>query len=493
MRFRSIGAGARDTLRSRRARPGGAGRLLAAAGRCGLAARSEFAARSAHFALASRFAVAARSALALLVVVLGYAGPATAQLRIEITSGVERPIPMAIVPFGWRGAPGTSAPFDVSGLVTQDLRNSGRFDPIPTSDMVSRPTEAAQVNFQDWRIVDVDVLLIGDIQPNGPNAYSIAFQLYDVIRAQQLIGFRLDAGAADLRAAGHRIADMVFEELTGIPGIFSTRIAYVSEERTSPNDRTFRLIVADADGENARIIAESTQPLMSPAWSPDGRRLAYVSFEGNQSAIYVQTLRTGTRERVSARVGINGAPSFSPDGRMLALALSREEGNLDVYTLDLATQVLRRITESSAIDTEPSWSRDGRSIYFTSDRTGSPQVYRVQAEPGGRAERVTYEGTYNTRPRVSPDGEMLAVVHRNQDRDRIALVDPVSRLTTELSRGQLDESPSFAPNGAMIIYATRDRGQGVLAAVSTDGRIHQQIASVEGDVREPVWSPFARP
>jgi len=434
-----------------------------------------------------------RSTLMLVVVALAYTGPAAAQLRIEITSGVERPIPMAIVPFGWQGDPGTSAPFDVSGLVTQDLRNSGRFDPIATRDMVSRPTEPAQVNFQDWRIVDVDVLLIGNVRPSGADTYSIVFQLFDVIRAQQLIGFRLEAAGDDLRAAAHRIADMVFEELTGIPGVFSTRIAYVSEERSSPTNRTFRLIVADADGENARTIAESSQPLMSPAWSPDGRRLAYVSFEGNQSAIYVQTLRTGTRERVSARIGINGAPAFSPDGRMLALALSREEGNLDIYTLDLATQVLRRITESSAIDTEPAWSQDGRSIYFTSDRIGSPQVYRVAAEPGNRAERVTYEGTYNTRPRVSPDGTTLAVVHRNQNRDRIALVDPVSRLTTELSRGQLDESPSFAPNGAMIIYATRDGGQGVLAAVSTDGRIHQQIASVAGDVREPVWSPFARP
>lgn len=449
--------------------------------------------RPAQGRIIPALAWARRGALTLLLAALAHAGPAAAQLRIEITSGVERPIPMAIVPFGWQGGPGSSAPFDLSGLVTQDLRNSGRFDPIATRDMVSRPTEPTQVNFQDWRIVDVDVLLIGTVRPAGPNVYSIAFQLFDVLRAEQLIGFRLEAAGEDLRAAGHRIADMVFEELTGIPGVFSTRIAYVSEQRASPTDRTFRLIVADADGENARIIAESSQPLMSPAWSPDGRRLAYVSFEGNQSAIYVQTLRTGTRERVSARVGINGAPAFSPDGRTLALALSREEGNLDIYTLDLATQVLRRITEHSAIDTEPAWSRDGRSLYFTSDRTGSPQVYRVTAEPGSRAERITYEGTYNTRPRVSPDGTLLAVVHRNQARDRIAIVDPVTRLTTELSRGQLDESPSFAPNGAMIIYATRDGGQGVLAAVSTDGRIHQQIASVAGDVREPVWSPFARP
>jgi TolB protein len=359
--------------------------------------------------------------------------------------------------------------------------------------MVSRPTEPTQVNFQDWRIVDVDVLVIGQIREDGPNRYSVVYQLFDVIRGEQLLGFRLTAAREDLRATSHRIADMIYEELTGIPGVFGTRIAYVTETRRSPTDRMFRLIVADADGENANVIAESNQPLMSPAWSPDGRRLAYVSFENNQSAIYVQTLRTGTRDRVSARTGINGAPVFSPDGRMLALALSQGEGNLDIYTLDLATQVLRRITENSAIDTEPAWSADGEYLYFTSDRAGSAQVYRVRALPGNRAERVTFEGTYNTRPRVSPDGDTLAIVHRNQGNDRIAVIDPANGLTTVLSRGSLDESPSFAPNGAMIIYATRDRGQGVLAAVSTDGRIHQQIASVAGDVREPVWSPYPRP
>jgi TolB protein len=348
----------------------------------------------------------------------------------------------------------------------------------------------------DWRIVEVDLLVIGRIREDAPDRYSVTFELFDVIGGQQLLGFRLTSSGDDLRATAHRIADMIFEQVVGIPGIFSTRIAYVSEERQSPEQRRFRLIVADADGANARVIADSPQPLMSPAWSPDGRRLAYVSFEGNQSAIYVQTLRTGTRERVSARAGVNNSPAFSPDGRMLALTLSRDEGNLDIYTLDLATQVLRRITEHAAIDTEATWSADGRFIYFTSDRAGSPQVYRVRAEPGNRAERVTFEGTYNTRPRVSPntdDGEVIAVVHRNQSNDRISLVDPQSGFTTVLSRGTLDESPSFAPNGDMIIYATRDRGQGVLAAVSRDGRIQQRIASVAGDVREPVWSPFARP
>lgn len=429
---------------------------------------------------------------AWLVVLCVCSTAARAQLQIEIRSGVERPVPMAIVPFGWRG-PGPQAPFDLAGLVTQDLRNSGRFDPIPVADMVSRPTQASEVRFSDWQILDVDVLLIGELTEDGPDRYSVVFQLFDVLRGEQLLGFRLTTSGADLRATGHRIADMVFEALTGIPGVFSTRIAYVNEERNADGTRRFRLIVADSDGENARTIAESPQPLMSPAWSPDGRRVAYVSFEGNQSAIYIQTLRTGSRERVSARAGINGAPAFSPDGRQLALTLSQNDGNLDIYTLDTATQALRRLTESPAIDTEPAWSMDGRTIYFTSDRQGGPQIYRVPAEPGGRAERVSFEGRYNARARVSPDGERLAVVHESQDNYRIALVDPSNGFTEVLTNGRLDESPSFAPNGAQIIYATRDGNRGVLASVSADGRIRQQIAAVAGDVREPVWGPYPRP
>ena len=418
--------------------------------------------------------------------------PALAQLEVTVERGVERPTPAAIVPFGWQG-PGDESPFDVAALVEQDLANSGYFDPMERRDMVSRPTQSTELNFQDWRIVDVDIVLIGRIIQDAPDRYTIAFQLFDVLQAEQLLGFRVSTSREELRSTAHRIADMVYEEITGVRGIFSTRIAYITEERVSPDDSVFRLIVADADGENAGTVAESPLPLMSPTWSPDGRRIAYVSFEGQRSAIYVQTLRTGSRERVSARVGINGAPVFSPDGRRLALTLSLNDGNLDIHTLDLQTQVLRRITQNSAIDTEPVWSVDGESLYFTSDRAGSPQIYQVEALPGSRAQRVTFEGTYNVRARVGPDGENLALVHRNQGRDRIALLNVENGFLNILSRGQLDESPSFAPNGAMIIYATRDQGRGVLAAVSDDGRVHQRIASVAGDVREPVWGPYPLP
>jgi TolB protein len=417
---------------------------------------------------------------------------AEAQLTITITEGRERAVPIAVVPFGWQGA-GAPA-FDVAGVVGADLGSSGRFAPLATADLVSRPTQASQVNFQQWRVLDADYLVIGQLAEVGPDRFGAQFQLFDVVQGQQLTGFRLEAGRADLRATAHRISDMIFEELTGIPGVFSTQIAYVSEERRADGGRTFRLIVSDADGENAAKIAESPQPLMSPAWSPDARRLAYVSFEGGAQGVYVQTLRTGTRERVSARAGVNSAPSFSPDGRQLALTLSRDAANLDIHTLDLTTQVLRQLTNDAAIDTEAAWAPDGRSIYFLSDRSGGPQIYRVGTEPGQRPQRISYERPYNARPRVSPDGKLLAVVTGENNRYQIGVVDVATgRLTVLTPQGRLDESPSFAPNGAQIIYATKENGRGVLASVSTDGRIRTRIASVAGDVREPVWGPFPRP
>lgn len=424
------------------------------------------------------------------------AGSANAQLNIRVTQGIDRPVPIAIVPFGWQGT--GEQPYDVAAVITADLGNSGRFDPMPVSDMISRPTNPTQINFQDWRVGNVDYLLIGQMTEISPNNYGLQFQLFNARSSQQLLAFRLTSDRSNLRAAAHRIADMVFEELTGIPGVFGTQIAYISEER-SGDRRIYQLIVADADGENRVVVAESNQPLMSPAWSPDGRRIAYVSFEGNQSAIYVQTLRTGTRERVSMRAGHNGAPVFSPDGRRLALTLSLVEGNFDIYTLDLGTQVLRRLTDHAAIDSEPAWSPDGRTIYFMSDRSGAPQVYRIAADGSSRTpQRVTFDGSYNARPRVSPDGNFLAVVHRGdrtQGNFRIASVDlrRDNAITVLSRRGQLDESPSYAPNGAVLIYATRAGGKGVLATVTSDGRIQQQIESGAGDVREPVWGPFPRP
>jgi TolB protein len=360
--------------------------------------------------------------------------------------------------------------------------------------MVSRPTQQSQINFQDWRLLDVSYLVIGTLaQDATPDNFTATFELFDVVQNRRLTGFRLQAARPDLRRAAHRIADMVFEELTGFPGVFSTQIAYVSEERRADGSKQYRLIVSDADGENAQRVAESAQPLLSPSWSPDARRIAYVSFEGGTSHVYVQTLRTGTRERVSARAGVNSSPSFSPDGRMLALTLSRDSGNLDIHTLDLTTQVLRQLTTDQAIDTEATWAADGRSIYFTSDRAGAPQIYRVGTEAGSRAQRITFDGPYNARPRVSPDGKQIAVVYGENNRYRIGVVNPDNGQLQILTDGRLDESPSFAPNSAQIIYATMENGRGILASVSTDGRFKTQIASVAGTVKEPVWGPFPRP
>jgi TolB protein len=355
--------------------------------------------------------------------------------------------------------------------------------------MIDRPTAGDQIRFQDWRYLKSDFIVVGKLTPEGGDRYAAQFELYNVLNGQRLAGQRLTATTNSLRAMSHRIADIIFEQLTGIRGAFSTRIAFVSAEGTPPKQQ-YTLIVADADGENQQRIASSSEPIMSPSWSPDAQSLAYVSFESRSSAIYVQTLRTGERSRVSARAGINGAPAWSPDGGTLALTLSRKDGDVDIYTLKLSSQTLTRMTFDPGIDTEPAWSADGRKLYFMSDRAGGPQIYEVDVAQPNRASRVTFEGTYNARPRLSPDGKQLAVVHLDRGNFRIAIVDLQSKGVQVLSPGRQDESPSFAPNGATLIYATQDRGRGVLATVSVDGRVQQRLQASTGDVREPVWSPF---
>jgi TolB protein len=410
-----------------------------------------------------------------------------AELQIEITAGVDKAVPIAVVPFGWSGT-GAQPPRDAAAIVAADLARSGRFAPMDRKDMLQKPTTGAEVKFDDWKIQGAEVLVIGKVVQAAGDQYEIQFQVFDVLRGEQLLGYRQASNAADFRRNSHRVADRIYEILTGIRGIFATRIAYVTAIGPAEK-RIFRLIVADADGENPQLMFESAQPVMSPAWSPDGRRIAYVSFENRRSEIYVQDLRSGSRKRVSARPGVNGAPAWSPDGRRLAVSLSRQDGNLDIYTLDLDSQMLTRLTSGAAIDTEPSWSLDGQHVYYTSDSTGGPQVYRVPAE-GGTSQRVTFEGSYNARPRMSPDGKQLAVVHNDRGSYRIAVVDLARSYTQVLSDGRLDESPSFAPNGETLIYATREGKRGVLATVSANGRIKQRLSAVDGDVREPAWSPF---
>ncbi|MEJ2603735.1 MAG: Tol-Pal system beta propeller repeat protein TolB [Gammaproteobacteria bacterium] len=423
----------------------------------------------------------------IVIALLAFAVPARAELTIEITQGAGQAVPIAVVPFGLEGT--ADAPLDVAGVIAADLARSGRFAPLEQRDMLARPTRGVDIDFDDWRMVDAELIVVGRLVREAEDDYSLQFQLFDVLRGEQLLGYRIPASARGLRLAAHRAADMIFEEIIGIPGVFSTRIAYITAEDDGATGRVYRLIVSDADGANQYTIVESAEPLMSPTWSPDGRRIAYVSFEGNRSAVWVQTLRTGDRQQLSAEAGINGAPAWSPDGRRLAMTLSGPEGNPDIWVMTIATGDKRRLTKNPAIDTEAAWSPNGRFLYFTSDRSGGPQIYRVAAD-GGEASRVTFEGRYNARPRISADGSKLAVVHDDRGNFRIAVYDLEKRLFQVLSDGRLDESPDFAPNGATLIYATRQDGKGVLATVSVDGTVKQRLASTGGDVREPVWSPF---
>lgn len=420
--------------------------------------------------------------------VLLFAVNARAELNIEITSGAGKRVPVAIVPFGWEGT--GPAPFDIAAVIAADLERSGRFAPIAIDDMLQKPTTGVEIDFDDWRILGVEALVVGRLTQTGDNDYSVQFQLFDVFRSDQLVGYRMPASRGIMRGAAHRAADMIYEKLTGVPGVFGTQVAYVTAVGEG-RARLYRLVVADMDGENERIVMESTDPIMSPAWSPDSRRIAYVSFENNVSSIFVQTLRTGNRVRVSSRVGINGSPAFSPDGRKLVLTLGGADGNLDIHVMDIASRDVTRLTTNRSIDTEGSWSPDGKHIYFTSDRSGGPQIYRVAAN-GGSPERVTFEGSYNARPRLSPDGKKLAMIHLDRGNYRVGVMDLQRKNLLILSSGSQDESPSFAPNSDSLIYATRTGRRGVLATASVDGLIQQQLASGQGDVREPVWSPFPR-
>ncbi|MGB5346386.1 MAG: Tol-Pal system beta propeller repeat protein TolB [Woeseia sp.] len=428
------------------------------------------------------------SRIVLLCAVLLSAVGARAELNIEITSGAGKRVPVAVVPFGWDGE--GAAPFDVAAVIAADLERSGRFAPIAVNDMLQLPTTGVDVDFDDWRILGVEALVVGRVTQTADNVYSVQFQLFDVFRSDQLVGYRMPASRGTMRSASHRAADMIYEKLTGIPGVFGTQVAYVTALGEG-KARLYRLVVADADGENERTVMESTDPIMSPAWSPDSRRIAYVSFENNVSSIFVQTLRTGNRVRVSSRVGINGSPAFSPDGRQLVLTLGGADGNLDIHVMDISSRDVTRLTTNRSIDTEGSWSPDGKQIYFTSDRSGGPQIYRVAAS-GGTPERVTFEGSYNARPRLSPDGKKLALVTLDRGNYRVGVMDLQRKNLLILSSGNQDESPSFAPNSDALIYATRAGRRGVLATATVDGLIQQKLASGQGDVREPVWSPFPR-
>ena len=345
-------------------------------------------------------------------------------------------------------------------------------------------TGIAQVLKDEGYIEEYDVI---DDEQQGQIRVKLKYSL----TGQKVVTQRFLGATNALRNAAHRASDVIYEKILGIRGAFATRIAYVAVSGDPPA-QNYQLVVADSDGENQRLILQSRFPLMSPAWSPDGQWISYVSFESKRSAVYVQLVRTGERRQVSARVGINGAPAWSPDGKKLALTLGGSNGNPDIYVLDLSTQSLTRITDDPAVDTEPVWTPDGHSLYFTSDRAGGPQIYRIGANPGEHPKRITFSGNYNARPRLSPDGTQLAMVTLDNGNYRIAVQDVASGSVRVLSHGHLDESPSFAPNGAMLMYSEREGSRGSLATVSIDGLTGMRLKAEQGEVREPAWGPFAQ-
>ncbi len=429
-----------------------------------------------------------------VVVILLLSQQTRAELVVEITRGQAEAIPIAVIPFASPEV--TNASFDVAKLVSADLTRSGRFKSLDHRDIIEEPHAGSSIVFDTWRKLGNDYILVGSMQPQGVSQaagqerYNITFELYNVLTRQRLLGYQITANSAGLRSAGHQVADMVFEKILGIRGAFSSHIAYISVLGHLPS-KTYRLIVADADGANPRVVMQSNEPLMSPAWSPDGQSLAYVSFEGRLASIYVQQLKSGERRLVSARAGVNQAPAWSPDGKKLALTLSTRSGNLDIYVLNLETKALTRITDDPGIDTEPQWSKDGQSLYFTSDRAGGPQIYHIGLAANDQPHRLTFQGSYNARPRLSPDESQLAFVTQEEGAYRIATLDLRAGSTVQvLSKGHFDVSPSYAPNGAVIIYASRDHGRGVLALVSADGHVQQRLVSSEGEVQEPAWAPF---
>jgi TolB protein len=424
-----------------------------------------------------------------ILLLCAYTAQAYALLDIKITGFGETALPIAIVPFGW-DAKGGAAPEDIAGIVAADLSRTGQFKPMAAADMLEQPHSGKEIHFENWRISGVGHLVVGLVRPMRGNHYTVEFQLFDVHKGAmgQMKGHSYTVSVKELRRVAHEISDLVYEAITGQRGAFDTRIAYVA---ATMKDKVpeYRLEVSDTDGHNARSILRSAKPIMSPSWSADGRHLAYVSFENRRSEVFVYSVFTDQRERVAAFEGINAAPAWSPDGKSLAVTLSRG-GNADIYLLELVSKKLTQITRNTAIDTEPVWMPDGDSLVFTSGRSGNPQIYRVSVNGEDRPQRLSFEGDYNASPAISPDGRSIAMVHRNRGNYSIAVLDLKSGLFRVLTDGRLDEGPSFAPNGSMLLYASQQDQRGVLAAVSIDGRTRQQLAFHEGDIREPTWGPF---
>ena len=412
--------------------------------------------------------------------------PARAELVIEITRGIENPIKIAVVPFRVKSAGAFDV--DLARLIEANLERSGQFLRVRRDTMLSLPGPDDQVFYRDWRAIDSEYTVVGSVE-NDDQGLLVRYGLHDVYGEKLVFPIeRLSESSDSLRDIGHYISDRIYEALTGVKGIFSTRLLYVSAERRSEKDQTFKLILSDADGGRPQTIFQSSEPILSPAWSPDGSRVAYMSFRGKRAGIYVQTLASGEVLKVAEFPGLNSAPSFSPDGRKLVMTLSRD-GNAEIYVANLRTGGLDRMTNHFSIDTEASWSPDGRSILFTSSRGGKPQLYMMNLADK-TVKRVTFDGDYNSNGAYTPDGESIVFVHRTNERFHIARMNLKTREIRILTETDLDESPSVAPNGTMLIYATSDEERGLLGLVSMDGRVRVRLPSVSESVREPAWSPF---
>jgi TolB protein len=413
------------------------------------------------------------------------------QLTIQITQGVDNPVPIAIVPFEWQGFGVLSE--NITDVVNRDLRNSGEFSPIAEENMLSTPHEENEVFFRDWRFLGSDYLLIGKImRSNNSELFEVQYELFDVVREMRMIGEVISGTESQLRDIAHQISDVVFEQVTGVRGAFGTKILYITSQRISQLESNYQLNMADADGGRAQVLLNSQEPIMSPSWSPDARQIAYVSFESTRPRIYIQDLGTGTREQITDFPGINSSPVWSPDGTKMAMVLSKD-GNPDIFVMDLKTRDLRKITTHFAVDTEPSWMPDSKSLIYTSEQGGNgrPQIYQVALDTGW-SERVTFEGTYNSKGMMLQDGKNLVLIHRLDTTDDYHLaIQNLDRGTIRiLTETSLDESPTIAPNASMIMYASKSGNRGILNAVSIDGRVKFQLPIAEGDVREPAWSPY---
>ncbi len=405
---------------------------------------------------------------------------ANAALEIEISGGDAQQIPIAVVPYG-----GSALTRDnISDIVAADLSRSGLFRVLETRGMANLPTTPAQIKYAEWTALQAQAVTVGNVESVAGGRFKVTFQLMDALKQTQLAGMDYQIAPSQVRTTAHKIADIIYQKLTGQAGLFASRIAYITK-----TGKRYALQVADADGYNPQTVVSSNEPIISPAWSPDGTKLAYVSFEKKKPIIFVQSLTSGSREILANYKGNNSAPAWSPSGNKLAIVLTYG-ANSQIYTIDAGGGGLKQITKSSAIDTEPAFSPDGNFIYFSSDRGGRPQIYKVPAD-GGSPSRVTFEGSYNVSPRFSPDGKALAYIRNDDGKFRVALQDLASGQVQLLSEGAQDESPSFAPNGRVILYATKLRGRGALAAVSSDGKVRQRLNDASGgDVREPAWGPL---